>query len=128
MDSERIKELFAPFGPVAVRRMFGGHRIYVDGFHIALEHDGEIFLKADTMMQARFESAGSRPFVYQTSKKSVTMSYWRLVDSAFENEDELREWALLALAAAQRAQAKMASNTARGTRGRGEKMSFPKID
>jgi DNA transformation protein len=106
MDRERIEELFAPFGPVAVKRMFGGHGIWVHGFHIALEQDGDIYLKADGTTAPKFEAAGSTPFVYETSKKSVTVSYWRLVDSALEDEDELREWANLALAAAQRAQMK----------------------
>ena len=31
MDAEGLKELFAPFGPVAVKRMFGGHGVYADG-------------------------------------------------------------------------------------------------
>ena len=30
MDAEGLKELFAPFGPVTVRRMFGGAGIYAD--------------------------------------------------------------------------------------------------
>jgi DNA transformation protein len=105
MDRERIEELFAPFGPVAVKRMFGGHGVYADGVFFALEADGEIFLKVDAATTAVFEAAGSRPFVYQGGKKPVTMSYWLLPDAAHEDEDELRRWARVAMDAARRAQA-----------------------
>jgi DNA transformation protein and related proteins len=102
MDRERIEELFAPFGPVAVKRLFGGLGIYADGAHIAIEHKGEIFLKADAVTQSLFEAAGSRQFVYSTPKRTIALSYWKLVDNAFEDEEELRRWANLALAAARR--------------------------
>jgi hypothetical protein len=47
VDPEFICDLFAPFGPVAVRRMFGGAGIYREGLMFALEFDGAIFLKVD---------------------------------------------------------------------------------
>ena len=47
MDSEAIKDLFAAFGTVTVRRMFGGAGIYADGVMIAIAFDGEVYLKAD---------------------------------------------------------------------------------
>lgn len=105
MDRERIEELFAPFGRVAVKRMFGGHGIYADGMFFALEAGGEFFLKADAQTTGLFEGAGSRPFVYRGKNKPVAMSYWRLPDEALEEEGELRRWAGLALEAARRAAA-----------------------
>lgn len=106
MDRERIEELFAPFGPVVVKRMFGGFGVSADGLHIAICADGEIFLKSDADTALLFEAAGSRPFVYRRENKLVALSYWRLPDEALEDEDALRKWARLALAAARRAQAK----------------------
>ncbi len=116
MDRERIEDVFAPFGPVAVKRMFGGHGVFVDGLHIAIEQDGEIFLKTDPVTQPLFEAAGSRPFTYRTSKKLITVSYWKLVDDALEDNDELRKWADLALAAARRAQTKKPARATREKR------------
>lgn len=103
MDRERIEELFSPFGPVAVKRMFGGHGIYVDALIFAIEADGEIYLKVDELTIPRFAEAGSEPFVYSGKSKPVAMSYWRLPDEALEDEDELRRWFGLALEAARRA-------------------------
>ena len=36
MDADTIRELFAEFGPVDVRRMFGGAGVFVEGRMIAL--------------------------------------------------------------------------------------------
>ena len=47
MDSQFISDLFAPFGPVAVRRMFGGAGLYRDGLMFALEFDGVIVVDRD---------------------------------------------------------------------------------
>jgi DNA transformation protein len=44
---EDIRELFAAFGSVTVRRMFGGAGIYAEETMFALVHDGVIYLKAD---------------------------------------------------------------------------------
>lgn len=106
MDRDRIEDLFAPFGPVAVKRMFGGHGIYADGLFFALESDGEIYLKADVETKEAFAAAGSRAFVYQGKNRLVTMSYWRLPEEALEDGEELRRWASLALEAARRAAAR----------------------
>ena len=103
MDREWIEELFAPFGPVVVKRMFGGHGVYADGMFFAICAQDEIFLKTDEATRALFATAGSRPFVYQGKSRLVTMSYWLLPDEAFEDEDALRRWARLALDAARRA-------------------------
>jgi hypothetical protein len=47
LDPEFIRELFAPFGAVTVKRMFGGAGIWSDGLMFALVFDGAIFLKVD---------------------------------------------------------------------------------
>ncbi|HEY6735963.1 MAG TPA: TfoX/Sxy family protein, partial [Roseiarcus sp.] len=44
MDAEALKALFEPFGPVTVKRMFGGSGIYAEGLCFAIESGGEVFL------------------------------------------------------------------------------------
>ena len=103
MDRARIEELFAPFAAVSVKRMFGGHGVYADGLFFAIEAGGEIYLKADRHSAARFQEAGSRPFVYQGKDRPITISYWSLPDQALEDADELVRWAKSAVEAALRA-------------------------
>ena len=54
MDADGLKALFEPFGPVTVKRMFGGHGVYAEGLCFAIEHGGGVFLKVDAESQAAF--------------------------------------------------------------------------
>jgi DNA transformation protein len=101
IDSNHIQELFAAFGRVSVRRMFGGAGVYADGIIFAIVVDGVIYLKAAPGDAATFEREGCEPFSY-TAKggKRVVMSYWRMPDRLYDDPDELAVWARAALAAA----------------------------
>jgi DNA transformation protein len=105
MDAEALKALFEPFGPVTIRRMFGGAGIYADGLCFAIEADGEVFLKTDSLSRADFSAADSAPFTYMAKGKSRPTSYWSLPTGAHEDGDELRRWAGRGLDAARRAAA-----------------------
>jgi DNA transformation protein len=109
MDAESLKALFEPIGPVAVRRMFGGHGVYAEGLCFAIESGGEVFLKADALSQPTFSVAGSTPFIYTARGKAMPTSFWRLPAIAHEEADELRRWATVGLEAARRAAAARAS-------------------
>ena len=103
MDAEDLKALFEPFGPVTVRRMFGGAGVYAEGMCFAIEADGEVFLKTDSLSRADFSAADSAPFTYMAKGKSRPTSYWSLPTLAHEDDDELRRWAGMGLDAARRA-------------------------
>ena len=106
MDHEFIRELFAPFGPVTVKRMFGGAGIWSEGLMFGLMFDGAIFLKVDETSIPEFEREGSRPFVYTRAKSKgrvgrASLSYWRLPERLYDDPEELAVWAARALAIAQ---------------------------
>jgi DNA transformation protein and related proteins len=103
MDAESLKALFEPFGPVTVRRMFGGSGIYAEGLCFAIEADGDVYIKADALSQPSFSVAGSAPFTFVMKGKPKSMSFWRLPEIAHDEADELRRWAGLGLEAARRA-------------------------
>jgi DNA transformation protein len=104
MDRDFLIDLFADFGPVAIRRMFSGYGISADGTNFALALRGGLYLRADEQSIPRFEAEGSTPFSYQTRAKTVTVnSYWQLPARLFDDSEELADWARAALAAAQRA-------------------------
>jgi DNA transformation protein len=107
LDPEFIRDLFAPFGPVTVKRMFGGAGIWSDGLMFALVFDGAIFLKVDETSIPDFEREGSRPFVYTRAKSPgrvgrASLAFWRLPERLYDDPDELAVWASRALAIAQR--------------------------
>jgi DNA transformation protein len=102
VDPEFIRDLFAPFGPVAVRRMFGGAGIYREGLMFALVFDGAIFLKVDAASIPDFEREGSRPFVYTRAKSPGKIGR---AERLYDDPEELVVWAERALAIAQRKKA-----------------------
>jgi DNA transformation protein len=106
MDSDDIVELFAAFGRVSVRRMFGGFGVYADGTMFALASDGVIYLKADAETSPAFECEGMGPFTYSAKGRGRTsISYWRLPDRLYDEPDEIAGWARIALMVARRAKA-----------------------
>jgi DNA transformation protein and related proteins len=107
LDPEFIRELFGPFRPVTVRRMFGGAGISADGLTFALVFDGAIYLKVDEASIPDFQREGSRPFVYTRAKSPgkigrASLAYWRLPERLYDDPDELAVWAARALSIAER--------------------------
>jgi len=118
-DIERIAELFAAYGAVAVRRMFGGAGVFADGLMIALVVDGVIFLKADARTIPQFEREGLAPFSYRAKggTRSLT-SYWRMPERLYDDPEELAVWAREAFAAAGRGGTRKRPSPARRSRHR----------
>jgi DNA transformation protein len=107
VDAEAIRDLFAGFGPVVVRRMFGGAGIYCDGTMFGLVADGVIYLKADGRTEAAFIAEGLQPFTYEARNgKRAVMSYRRTPDRLYDDPEELAQWAKAAFGAARRASAR----------------------
>jgi DNA transformation protein len=105
MDPEHLRELFAQFGPVTVRRMFSGAGISRDGVTFALLLRDELHLKADETTVPDFEREGCTPFTYtrrQSGKTVGVMSYWRVPERLYDDPDEMAEWARRAYAVALR--------------------------
>jgi DNA transformation protein len=115
MDPNHIVELFAAFGPVSVRRMFGGVGVYAEGTMFALVFDGLVYLKADEATSAAFQREGAGPFTYGAKGERVVTSYWRLPDRLYDDPDELAVWARDAFAIARRAKDPKAKRSRRKT-------------
>ena len=99
---EWLRELLEPMGRVGLRRMFGGHGVYLDGLFVAIVVDGRPYFKADGQTQADFRAAGCAPFTYEGRGKRVEMSYWSVPDSALDSPEDMQPWARRAIAAALR--------------------------
>ena len=99
-----IKEQFQDFGPVSVRRMFGGAGIFRDGLMFALVVDETLYLKADAVSQGDFEAQSLPPFSYAArGGKRTVMAYWRAPEACLDDRDAMTDWAGKAFGAALRA-------------------------
>ena len=120
MDPDFIADLFAPFGPVTIRRMFSGAGIFRDGLMFGLIVRDVIYLKADETSAVEFEREDCGPFTYKRGKKSGRPSqhalpFWRLPERLYADPDELAAWARKAFAVAERKKAAARKQTTRKT-------------
>ena len=103
MEPSEIKEVFSGLGPVTIKRMFGGKGVYYRGTIVGIEYDGELLLKADAVTAPEFEAAGAVRWVYDGRPgRTVSMPYWSIPATAFDNPDNMGKWVKLAYEAAVR--------------------------
>ena len=96
-----VVELFAEFGAVRIRRMFGGAGLYAGELMFGLIDDETIFLKTDDALKAELQAHGSSPWIYSRAPgKWEETSYWRLPETALDDPEAAAGWARKALAAA----------------------------
>ncbi len=97
-----LRDQFRRWGPVEIRRMFGGRGVFRGGTMFALIHDEMLFLRSDDANRAAFAAAGMGPFRYRRDGKLVALAYHQAPPEALEDSDLLGHWADLAFAAALR--------------------------
>ncbi|MEP9356564.1 TfoX/Sxy family protein [Xanthobacter sp. KR7-65] len=114
MDADLVADLFAAFGPVSVKRMFGGAGLYADGLMFAVAVRDIIYLKADAALAAELAARGSAPFSYEAKGAVRTMNgFWSVPEAALDDSDDLATLARRALAVARSAQASKAEKPAK---------------
>jgi DNA transformation protein len=104
-DPHRFDDLFASFGPIALRRMFGGEGLFVKGQIIGLVMDDRIFLKTDAATRSAYIAERCKPFGFMKGGKRIETSYFAIPERLYDEPEELADWARKAHAVA-RAKAK----------------------
>jgi DNA transformation protein len=104
MDPDYLRDLFASFRPVTVRRMFGGAGLYADGVMFGLlSSGGTLYLKVDERNEPDFVRENLPSFApVMKSGKHAVMPYRQMPERLYDDPDELALWAGRALEAAQR--------------------------
>ena len=98
---EFLTEQLAGFGPVEIKRMFGGAGLFRDGLMFALVADDVLFFKVDEENTGAFEAEDLPHFTYTTKKGDKgLMSYRRAPERCLDDADDMTEWARAAFDAA----------------------------
>ncbi|GLK72869.1 TfoX/Sxy family protein [Ancylobacter dichloromethanicus] len=106
MGEAALADIFAAFGPLRCRRLFGGLGLYADGVMFGLFIDGRIFLKTDADFASDLAAAGAEPFVYERKDgRRITIAYWSLPEPALDDTEVAAGLARRALAIARAASA-----------------------
>ncbi len=116
-DSEFVAfvvESLQPLGPVAARRMFGGHGLFLQGLMFGLIADDQLYLKADDGNRAGYAARGLPPFTFSSKGRTVETSYREAPSEGFDDPEILCDWAREAYAAALRADTRKARRRHQG--------------
>jgi len=103
---DRFDDLFASFGRIAVRRMFGAEGLFRDGLMFGIVYHERIYFKTSEESRQDFIAEGTGPLYYEfKNAEGVLTSYYELPDRLYDDPDELAEWARVAFTVAKRAPA-----------------------
>ena len=99
-----VEEALEPIGRVSMRRMMGGATLYLDGAIFAIMVDGELWFKADAESGAAWDAAGCTERFSVTFKDGTIdrMNYRRPPTDVYDDADEMRRWAQVAVEAGRR--------------------------
>lgn len=103
--AQHLKDVFRLFGPITVRRMFGGYGVYRDGLMFGLVSDETLYLKADAVNAAHFQKQGLSQFEYHRKGKVTKLSYYQAPDAVMDDCADAARWARRSFEAALRANA-----------------------
>ena len=104
---DSLEEVFALFGPVHSRRMFGGYGIFHDNLMFGLVADDVLYLKADSESSGLFVARGLEPFKYEKKSNIVKMSYYMAPEEVFDDPEHAKHWAERAFEAALRSKRRL---------------------
>jgi DNA transformation protein len=101
--SARLLDLFAQYGPIRIRRMFGSEGLFDGDVMIGFADEDIIYLKTDETTRPAFVAEGCKPFVYRKRNgDEIVMSYYRIPDRLYDDPEELADWARRAAAVAEK--------------------------
>jgi DNA transformation protein and related proteins len=92
-DPRRFDDLFQFFGPITVRRMFGGEGIFAGDKMIGLvTSDDQLHLKTSAETRPAFVAEKSRPFSFQKGRKMIDTAYYTVPDRLLDDPEEFAVW------------------------------------
>ena len=96
-DKHRFDDLFAEFGPITLRRFFGGEGICAGDIMIGMVFSDTIYFKTDAETRKAFLSEKSKPFTFRKGGETVVTGWYALPDRLYDDPEELARWARAAL-------------------------------
>lgn len=103
--ARHLEDVLRRFGPIEIRRMFGGHGVFRDGLMFGLIYRDALYLKADAGNVAHFKKRALAQFEYLRKGRTARLSYYLAPDEALEGGTEAALWAQRSYEAALRSDA-----------------------
>jgi len=101
-DPQRFDDLFCEFGPIALKRFFGGEGIYAGDIMIGAVFDDILYFTTDAETRKAFLAEKCRPFTFEkrSTGETVETHWYAMPDRLYDDPEELAVWARTALSVA----------------------------
>ncbi|HVU19987.1 MAG TPA: TfoX/Sxy family protein [Rhizomicrobium sp.] len=98
-DPHRFDDLFSEFGPITVKRFFGGEGIYAGGIMIGAVFDDILYFTTNAETRGAFLAEKCKPFTFEKrSKGEMIETHWyAMPERLYDDPEELAQWARIAL-------------------------------
>ena len=93
-DPHRFDDLFQEFGPITLRRFFGGEGICSGEIMIGMIFSDTIYFKTDETSRKAFLAERTKPFTFKKHNgETVVTGWYALPDRLYDDPEELAQWA-----------------------------------
>jgi len=94
-DPRRFDDLFREFGPIRLKRFFGGEGICRDDIMIGMVFGETIYFKTNEDTRKAFVAEKTKPFSFKkhTTGETIVTGWYALPDRLYDDPDELAQWA-----------------------------------
>jgi DNA transformation protein len=101
-DPHRFDDLFQEFGPIVLRRFFGGEGIYAGEIMIGAIFDDILYFTTDVETRKAFLAESCKPFTFvkRSTGETVETHWYAMPERLYDEPEELAAWARTALAVA----------------------------
>lgn len=99
-DPHRFDDLFASFGPITLRRFFGGEGIRSGDIMFGMIFGERIYFKTDENTRGVFLAEGCEPFSFEKRGETIVTGWYAISDRLYDDPEELARWAKQACAVA----------------------------
>jgi len=87
-----VEDILGHIDGITSKAMFSGHGIYLDGIIVGIIAEGELYLKADKELMAKYKKEGLYPFTYTGNKDKVyEMAYMSVPLETLEDREKIQE-------------------------------------
>jgi DNA transformation protein len=92
-DPHRFDDLFSEFGPIKLRRFFGGEGIYAGDVMIGMIFDDIVYFKTDEATRKDFAAHKTEAFSFHKGKELIVTTWFAIPDGLYDDPDDLARWA-----------------------------------
>lgn len=98
-DPHRFDDLFSEFGPITIKRFFGGEGIYAGEIMIGMVFDDTVYLTTDPETRRAFLAEKCKPFTFEkrSTGEMVETHWYSMPDRLYDDPEELARWVRTAL-------------------------------